>query len=292
MSATIRWRTTSPAPRCTKARPSMPVSMRSRPTRPLRPPGTSTWVVSPVTTTFEPKPMRVRNIFICSGVVFCASSRMMKLLLSVRPRMNASGATSTVWRSSSFCAPSGLDHVVQRVVQRAQVRVDLGHQVAGQEAEPLAGLDRRAGEDDALHLLGLQRLHGHRHGQPALAGAGRAEAERDDVLADGVDVALLAGRLRPHRPALGAAQDVVGEHLARPLVGAAPCRSTRRTVGVVEVAGRCCSSTTSSSNSRPDLLGLGAVDGDLVAAHADRRRRGRPARSGAGARRAGRGAPP
>ena len=53
----------------------------------LRPPGRSTWVTSPVTTTLEPKPMRVRNIFICSGVVFWASSRMMKLLLSVRPRM-------------------------------------------------------------------------------------------------------------------------------------------------------------------------------------------------------------
>ena len=88
----------------------------------------------------------------------------------------------------------GLDHVVERVVERAQVGVDLGHQVAGQEAEPLAGLDRRAGEDDALDLLGLQRLHGHGHGQPALAGAGRAEAEGDDVLADGVDVALLAAR--------------------------------------------------------------------------------------------------
>ena len=69
--------------------------------------GTSTWVTSPVTTTRDPNPMRVRNIFICSGVVFCASSRMMKLLLSVRPRMKASGATSTVWRSSSRWAPSG-----------------------------------------------------------------------------------------------------------------------------------------------------------------------------------------
>ena len=50
--------------------------------------------MSPVTTIFEPKPSRVRNIFICSGVVFWASSRMMKLSLSVRPRMKASGATS------------------------------------------------------------------------------------------------------------------------------------------------------------------------------------------------------
>ncbi len=50
--------------------------------------------------------MRVRNIFICSGVVFWASSRMMKLPLRVRPRMKASGATSTVPRSSSRWAPS------------------------------------------------------------------------------------------------------------------------------------------------------------------------------------------
>jgi hypothetical protein len=51
------------------------------------PPGRSTWVTSPVTTILEPKPSRVRNIFICSGEVFCASSRMMKASLRVRPRM-------------------------------------------------------------------------------------------------------------------------------------------------------------------------------------------------------------
>ena len=49
--------------------------------------GRSICVMSPVMTTFEPKPMRVRNIFICSREVFCASSRMMKLSSSVRPRI-------------------------------------------------------------------------------------------------------------------------------------------------------------------------------------------------------------
>mgnify|MGYP000043125892 CR=1 FL=1 len=49
---------------------------------------------SPVTITFEPNPILVRNIFICAGVVFCASSRMIKALSSVRPRIYASGATS------------------------------------------------------------------------------------------------------------------------------------------------------------------------------------------------------
>ena len=55
--------------------------------------------MSPVTTAFEPKPMRVRNIFICSIEVFCASSRMMNESLSERPRMNASGAISMTCRS-------------------------------------------------------------------------------------------------------------------------------------------------------------------------------------------------
>ena len=58
--------------------------------------------MSPVTTAFEPKPIRVRNIFICSEVVFWASSRMMNASLSVRPRMKAIGATSMMPRSRSL----------------------------------------------------------------------------------------------------------------------------------------------------------------------------------------------
>ena len=49
--------------------------------------GRSTWVMSPVMTMRELNPSRVRNIFICSEVVFCASSSMMKASFSVRPRM-------------------------------------------------------------------------------------------------------------------------------------------------------------------------------------------------------------
>ena len=110
--------------------------------------------MSPVTTIFEPKPSRVRNIFICSGVVFCASSRMTNESLSVRPRMKASGATSMTSLLEVLGDLLGVDHVVQRVEQRPQVRVDLRHQVAGQEAQALARLDRRAGEDDPVDLAG------------------------------------------------------------------------------------------------------------------------------------------
>ena len=63
--------------------------------------------MSPVTTIFELKPSRVRNIFICSGLVFCASSRITNESFSVRPRMKASGATSITPRSRYWETRSG-----------------------------------------------------------------------------------------------------------------------------------------------------------------------------------------
>ena len=47
----------------------------------------------------------------------------------------------------------GVEHVVQGVEQRPQVGIDLGHQVARQEAQPLARLDRGARQDDAVDLV-------------------------------------------------------------------------------------------------------------------------------------------
>ena len=58
-------------------------------------------------TAFELLPMRVTNIFICSVVVFCASSMMMKASLRVRPRMKASGATSMTLDSSILSTLTG-----------------------------------------------------------------------------------------------------------------------------------------------------------------------------------------
>src|SRR5699024_11873136 len=60
----------------------------------LTPLGKSIWVTSPVTTIFDPNPNRVKNIFICSGVVFCASSRITKASSNVRPRIRSEEHTS------------------------------------------------------------------------------------------------------------------------------------------------------------------------------------------------------
>src|SRR4029079_7037269 len=100
-ASTIRWtslcRTTSAFENSTNEIPSIFPRMSRTVIRPEAwCDGRSTWGTSPVTTTFEPNPSLVRNICICSGLVFWASSRMMKESFSVRPRMKASGATSTM----------------------------------------------------------------------------------------------------------------------------------------------------------------------------------------------------
>ena len=110
----------------------------------------------------------------------------------------------------------GRDHVVESVVERSQVGVDLVVEGAREEAEALTGLDGRAGQDDAVDLLGLQGGDGLGHREVGLAGAGRADAEDDRVLVDGVDVALLVQRLGPDR-ATAVADDVHRQHVGRPL---------------------------------------------------------------------------
>ena len=82
-------------------------------------------------------------------VVFWASSRMMKLSFRVRPRMKASGATSIESALEQLLHFFGFEHVVERVVERAQIGIDLFLQGAGQKAEALAGFDGGAGENDA-----------------------------------------------------------------------------------------------------------------------------------------------
>ena len=106
------------------------------------------------------------------------------------------------------------EHLEERVVQRTQVGVDLVLQVAGQKAQPLARLDRRAREDDAVDALGTKRRDRLRHGEVCLTGAGGADAERDRVLLDGVQICALAERLCLDGLALG--RDA--HHVARKLL--------------------------------------------------------------------------
>ena len=136
----------------------------------------STCVTSPVTTIFEPNPSRVKNICICSGVVFWASSRMMNESFSVRPAHERERDDLDRPPLHEPFDLLGVDHVVERVEEGPQVRVDLRLQVAGQKAEPLARLDRRAGEDDPPDVAARAAPRPRAPRQVRLAGARRARS--------------------------------------------------------------------------------------------------------------------
>src|SRR5262249_24690081 len=76
---------------------------------------------------------------------------------------------------------------------------DLLAEVAGQEAEPFAGLDRGARQDDAIDFLALEELCGMRDRKPGLAGAGGTDAEYELVPFQRADIGILRGSARPHR---------------------------------------------------------------------------------------------
>ncbi len=78
----------------------------------------------------------------------------------------------------------------------------------------LSGFDGRAGEDNALDLATVQRLHRGRHRQVTLARSRRSDAEGDDRVIDGVGIALLSGGRGPDHLALGAAHDFVPQDFA------------------------------------------------------------------------------
>jgi hypothetical protein len=90
----------------------------------------------------------------------------------------------------------GRHHVVQRVVERPQIGVDLFLHVAGQEAQPLAGLDRRTRQHDALDLAAQQKHDGHGDREIGLAAAGGSQREHHVPLTQRRQVAALAGRAR------------------------------------------------------------------------------------------------
>ncbi len=81
--------------------------------------------------------------------------------------------------------------VVKRVVDRAQIGIDFFAHVAGQKAEPLAGLDRRPRQHDAIDFLALEQLHGMRHRNPGLAGSGGAGRKHQRMALERANIGVL-----------------------------------------------------------------------------------------------------
>jgi hypothetical protein len=106
------------------------------------------------------------------------------------------GAISMVPSANQLADPLGAHAVVQRVVERPQVRRQLLVHVARQVAEVLARLDGRARQHDPRDAAVVQRLDRGGDGEIGLAGPCRAHRDRQAVRLDRVGQPLLARTLR------------------------------------------------------------------------------------------------
>src|SRR6185312_7850406 len=93
----------------------------------------------------------------------------------------------------------GRQHVVERIVERAEIGIDLLLHIAGEEAEPLAGLDRRAREDQSIDASADQLRHRLRDREIGLTGSRGAEAEDHLVAGERFHIRSLHRRARDDR---------------------------------------------------------------------------------------------
>ena len=88
----------------------------------------------------------------------------------------------------------GLEHVVEGIVQRPQIRMHLLDEIAREEAKTLTCLHGGTRQDDARDLALDESGHGHRHGEVGFArcprgrwrSPGRGRGRRRDIASDSV----------------------------------------------------------------------------------------------------------
>ena len=90
-------------------------------------------------------------------------------------------------------------HVVEGVIEGAQVGKNFVVEVAGEEAERLTRFHGGPSEHDALDIPSLQGVDGGGHRKVGFAGAGGADPEDDVVAADGLKIGELSAGARQNR---------------------------------------------------------------------------------------------
>ena len=97
----------------------------------------------------------------------------------------------------------GREHIVERIIERAQIGIDFLAHVAGQEAQALASFDRGARKNDAFDDAAFEALGGVGDGEICFAGARGADAEDEIGLVESADVGALGERAGFHNTAAG-----------------------------------------------------------------------------------------
>ena len=99
--------------------------------------------------------------------------------------------------------------LIQRVVERPQIRVNFTLQVARQETEFFTRLNRRTRQDNTAYLIVSECRDRHRHCKVCFSGSGRADAEDDHLFPDRIHVRFLTECFRFDRTACDRVADAV-----------------------------------------------------------------------------------
>src|SRR5439155_27079914 len=89
--------------------------------------------------------------------------------------------------------PLHIHHVVQRVIERSEVRIHFSVHVAGKKSELLSRLNSWTSQDDAADLSPGQGGNRHGHCQIGFSGPGRPNTDYEIELLDRLDVGFLSG---------------------------------------------------------------------------------------------------
>ena len=108
----------------------------------------------------------------------------------------------------SFCA----NHVVQCVIERTQIRINLCGEVTRQETETLACFYSGARKDNSLDTFRVKCQHGHRDSKPALTCTSRTNAKGNDVVSNGFNIFALTRRFRANVFTATGAQNVFSQN--------------------------------------------------------------------------------
>ncbi len=85
-------------------------------------------------------------------------------------------------------------HLVERVVQRAQIRIDFRLEIARKESETLAGFDRGAREDNPAHSLSRKRIDRSGYCEIRFSSSRGTDSDDDVIVENELEVFRLTAR--------------------------------------------------------------------------------------------------
>src|ERR1700730_542288 len=111
-------------------------------------------------------------------------------------------------------------HIIQRIVERTQIREDLLLEVAWQKAQRLPCLDGRSRKDDLVDLFLSESVHAHRHRKICFPSSRRTEPENDVEGLNRLNIVQLLLALRNYRSSSGRSKYPVSSQLPKRLTTA------------------------------------------------------------------------